>query len=153
MGHEIMVGTKRLVFIVVVGFLLSGFTAVKAQGQSENLFYYVDTEDFFENFKSNNDYISIVAPQTYFIFPIGVLWGEVGSRVIDIAEEKNIDGIPFYSNYWFADYNECQGGFVNGRGASYKKVIGLAERYDAELIWLDEQQCYYALRNHDSMHL
>ncbi len=311
MGYEITANAKRLAFFIAVGFFLSVLTDAKAQYQSENLFYYVDTEDSFESFKANSDHISIVAPQTYSISKTGVLWGEVDSRVMDIAEEKNIDviplvvnpgfdrelfheflqdtsaqertiammvdlalkhdyagwqfdfenihindrqaftsfyrrtaqafhandlslsaavvptnthfdlkteyhrflyeywrgaydlkamaeagdflslmtysqhtrrtppgpvagvgwmremveymldleidpqkislGIPFYSNYWFADYNDDQGGFVNGRGASYDKVMGLAERYDAELVWLDEQQCNYALWNHDGV--
>lgn len=311
MGDQTNSGVTGFIFFVALGFLLVLSTGLKAQYNSENLFYYVDTEDSFESFKANSNQISIVAPQTYSISKTGVLWGEVDNRVMEIAEENNIDviplvvnpgfdrelfheflqdtlaqqrtismmvdlalkhgysgwqfdfenihindrqaftnfyrrtagafhsnelslsaavvptnthfdlkteyhrflyeywrgaydlkamaeagdflslmtysqhtrrtppgpvagvswmremveymldikidpqkislGIPFYSNYWFADYNEEQGGFVNGRGTSYDKVMGLLERYDAELVWLDEQQCHYALWNHDGV--
>lgn len=298
-------------FWVILAFVLMTSADVKAQYNSENLFYYVDTEDSFKSFEANSDNISIVAPQTYSISKTGILWGEVDRRVMDIAEKKEIDviplvvnpgfdrelfhdflqdssaqrrtinmmvdlalkhgyagwqfdfenihindrqaftnfyrktartfrandlslsaavvptnthfdlkteyhrflyeywrgaydlkamaeagdflslmtysqhtrrtppgpvagiswmkemveyminleidpqkislGIPFYSNYWFADYNEEQGGFVNGRGASYEKVMGLVERYDADMIWLENQQSHYALWSHDGV--
>lgn len=298
-------------FCLFLGLFLASFTVVHAQYNSENLFYYVDTEDSFESFEANSDHISIVAPQTYSISKTGILWGEVDSRIMEIAEEKGIDviplvvnpgfdrelfhdflqdssaqrrtinmmvdlalkhgyagwqfdfenihindrnaftdfyrataeafyehdlslsaavvptntdfdlktgyhrflyeywrgvydlkamaeagdflslmtysqhtrrtppgpvagiswmkemieymidleidpqkislGIPFYSNYWFADYNEEQGGFVNGRGVSYEKVMGLVERYDADMVWLENPQTHYALWNHDGV--
>jgi spore germination protein YaaH len=67
---------------------------------------------------------------------------------LGIAPEKISLGIPFYSTYWYADYSEERGGFINGRGASYEKVSGLIERYDAELVWLDNHQTHYAIWNH-----
>lgn len=33
----------------------------------------------------------------------------------------------------------------------YEKVMGIAERYNAELIWLEEHQSHYALWNHDGV--
>lgn len=54
-------------------------------------------------------------------------------------------GIPFYSTYWFADYSESQGGFVNGRGASYPKVKSLIDRHNAQTKWMDEQKVNYAM--------
>lgn len=311
MDYQFKNGSRVFSLLIGLGILLTNGTALKAQYNSENLFYYVDAEDSFESFKANSDLISIVAPQTYSISESGVVWGEVDPRVMQIAREKDIKviplvvnpgfsrelfheflqdtlaqqrtismmvdlalkhgyagwqfdfenihindreaftnfyrrtaqtfdnqnlslsaavvptnthfdlkteyhrflyeywrgaydlkamaeagdflslmtysqhtrrtppgpvagigwmremveymldikidpqkislGIPFYSNYWFADYNDNQGGFVNGRGATYEKVMGLVERYDAELVWLDEQQCYYALWNHDGV--
>lgn len=70
---------------------------------------------------------------------------------LNIAPEKISLGVPFYSTYWYADYSDERGGFINGRGASYEKVSGLIERYDADLVWLENQQCYYALWNHDGV--
>ncbi|MGD8426462.1 MAG: glycosyl hydrolase family 18 protein [Balneolaceae bacterium] len=285
---------------------------LRAQSNSENLFYYVDTEDSFQSFSAHSDVISVVAPQTYSISKAGVIWGEVDPRVLAIARENNIKvvplvvnpgfdrdlfhdflqdtaaqeraigmmtdlaikykfagwqfdfenihitdrdaftsffkktaealhqqgltlsaavvptntnadlkteyhrflyeywrgaydlkalaetgdflslmtysqhtrrtppgpvagvvwmqemveymlnqgidpqkislGIPFYSTYWFADYDDERGGFVNGSGASYEKVQGLIERYDAEKVWLQKPQCYYALWNHDGIY-
>lgn len=311
MGYETNKGTKGWIFFGLLGLFLFASSDLHAQYNAENLFYYVDTEDSFQSFKANSDAISIVAPQTYSISKTGVLWGEVDSRVMEIAREKDIEviplvvnpgfdrelfhdflqdssaqertinmmvdlalehdyagwqfdfenihindrqaftnfyrktahafheqdlslsaavvptnthfdlkteyhrflyeywrgaydlkamaeagdflslmtysqhtrrtppgpvasvgwmremveymldlqidpqkislGIPFYSNYWFADYNDEQGGFVNGRGASYEKVMGLAERYDAELVWLEDHQTHYALWNHDGV--
>jgi len=283
-----------------------------AQTTSENLFYYVDSEDSFQSFKANIDAISIVAPQTYSLSKAGIIWGEVDPRVLALARENNIKivplvvnpgfdqalfhdflqdtaaqskaiqmmvdlalkykysgwqfdfenihisdrdaftsfftktaqalhqhdlslsaavvptntnsdlktayhrflyeywrgaydlkaladvgdflslmtysehtrrtppgpvagvgwmqemveymlrleidpkkislGIPFYSTYWYADYNDERGGFVNGSGASYQKVQGLIERYSAEKVWLQKPQCYYALWNHDGVY-
>lgn len=68
-----------------------------------------------------------------------------------IDPQKISLGIPFYSNYWYADYDDERGGFVNGRGASYERVMGMVDRYDADLVWLEEHQCYYALWNHDGI--
>ncbi|PAU94127.1 hypothetical protein CK503_07900 [Aliifodinibius salipaludis] len=311
MGNITTCCIRGLAFLFLFGLFLLAFSDTKAQYNSENLFYYVDTEDSFESFEANSDHISIVAPQTYSISKTGILWGEVDSRVMEIAEEKGIDviplvvnpgfdrelfhnflqdssaqhrtinmmvdlalkhgyagwqfdfenihindrnaftdfyrktaeafhendlslsaavvptntdfdlkteyhrflyeywrgaydlkamaeagdflslmtysqhtrrtppgpvagiswmkemieymidleidpqkislGIPFYSNFWFADYNEEQGGFVNGRGASYEKVMGLVERYDADMVWIENHQTHYALWSHDGV--
>lgn len=300
----------RILLILSASFLTLMSQTV-AQVPSENLFYYVDSEDSFQSFETNSDYISIVAPQTYSISTSGVVWGEVDPRVMTLAAEKGIKviplivnpgfsreifhdflqdttaqkraihmmtglaqkhgyagwqfdfehihindrdvftafykktanafkehglslsaavvptntdvdlktayhrflyefwrgaydlkaladagdflslmtysqhtrrtppgpvasvswmremvnymldlginpnkislGIPFYSNYWYADYSEERGGFMNGRGASYEKVMGLVNRYNADMVWLENQQCHYALWNHDGV--
>lgn len=291
--------------------VLGSVSGLHAQTLSENLFYYVDAESSFQSFKDHSDEISIVAPQTYSISKTGVVWGEVDSRVMEIAQQKNIKviplvmnpgfdrdlfheflqdtlaqqrtiqmmvnlalkysyagwqfdfenihindreaftsfykktaeafhkhnlslsaavvptntsydlkteyhrflyefwrgvydlkvlaeagdfislmtysqhtrrtppgpvasipwmkemveymldmdidpqkisiGVPFYSNYWYADYSEERGGFVNGTGASYERVMGMVERYNTDLVWLEKHQCYYALWNHDGV--
>lgn len=86
----------------------------------------------------------------------GVPWmEEMVSYLLDdlqIAPQKISLGIPFYSTYWYADYTDERGGFVNGSGASYAKVMGLVERYEADLVWLDNQQTHYALWNHDGVY-
>lgn len=299
------------IFVIPVVFGLSP-SSVSAQNSQELLFYYVDDEDAFNSFQAQSDNISIVAPQVYSISESGVVWGEVDSRVMEIAREKDIQviplimnpgfdremfheflqdtlaqrrtiqtmvklalkhgyagwqfdfenihisdrdaftsfyrntakafrphdlslsaavvptntqydlktayhrflyeywrgaydlkalaeagdflslmtysqhtrrtppgpvagipwmkemvsymlddleispqkislGIPFYSTYWYADYNEDRGGFINGRGASYEKVMSLVNRYDADMVWLENQQCNYALWNHDGV--
>lgn len=311
-------GKKRRRWIAILILLLfptanEFFVSVlHAQNSPEHLFYYVDDEDAFNSFKAHSDHISIVAPQTYSISKSGVVWGEVDSRVMEIAKEKNIKviplilnpgfdrtlfheflqdtsaqrrtiemmvdlalkheyagwqfdfenihisdrqaftdfykntarafsphglslsvavvptntdydlktayhrflyeywrgaydlkalaeagdflslmtysqhtrrtppgpvsgvpwmeemvnyllndlgippekvslGIPFYSTYWYADYDEERGGFINGTGASYEKVMSLVNRYNADQVWLEKQQCYYALWNHDGV--
>jgi len=84
----------------------------------------------------------------------GIPWMK---EMIEYLLEQGIDpnkislGIPFYSNYWYADYTDERGGFINGRGASYEKISGLVERYDAEIVWLQEHQTSYALWNHDGV--
>lgn len=301
---------KNFAIFFLVPFLVVPIAA-QGQYQSENLFYMVDNETSFQSFKNNLDQISIVSPQTFSISQDGVVWGEVDSRVLRLAEENEIQviplimnpgfdrellhnflqdstarhqtismmvdlakaynfsgwqfdfenihisdrkaftnfyretaealhsegfslsaavvptntdydlptayhrflyeywrgaydlkalaeigdflslmtysqhtrrtppgpiagipwmkemithlleldiapskislGVPFYSTYWFADYSEERGGFINGRGATYETVSGLIERYDADLVWLDNQQCYYAIWNHDGV--
>ncbi|MDZ7681288.1 MAG: hypothetical protein U5J63_06115 [Fodinibius sp.] len=82
--------------------LLLGALVLTAQAQQpENLFYYVDAEDSFASFEANSDHISIVAPQTYSISTSGVVWGEVDSRLLAIARQKNIQVIPLILNPGF----------------------------------------------------
>jgi len=84
----------------------------------------------------------------------GIPWmEEMVTYLLDlgITPDKISIGIPFYSNYWFADYSDEKGGFVNGSGASYEKVKGLIDRYNADIVWLDTQKCNYALWNHDGV--
>ena len=70
---------------------------------------------------------------------------------LEIDPQKISLGIPFYSTYWYADYNDERGGFINGTGASYEKVMGLVSRYEAEQIWLDKHQVHYAIWDHDGV--
>lgn len=70
---------------------------------------------------------------------------------LKISEQKISLGIPFYSTYWYADYDEERGGFINGRGASYEKAMSLVNRYNADMVWLENQRCNYALWNHDGV--
>jgi spore germination protein YaaH len=70
---------------------------------------------------------------------------------LEIAPGKISLGIPFYSTYWYTDYNDERGGFMNGRGASYEKVMGLVERYRAETVWMENHQVRYALWDHDGV--
>ena len=304
--------TSFLYLLVALSVWVGSWVTASAQGQFENLFYYVDTEDAFQSFKAHSDHITIVAPQTYSISTSGVVWGEVDKRLMDIARKKDIQviplilnpgfdrqlfheflqdtlaqrrtiemmvelalkynyagwqfdfehihisdreaftnfyrntaqafrphdlslsaavvptntdfdlktayhrflyeywrgaydlkamaeigdflslmtysqhtrrtppgpvsgipwmqemvtyllddldiapekislGIPFYSTYWYADYNDERGGFINGTGASYEKVRGLVERYEADTVWLENQQTHYALWSHDGV--
>ncbi|MFC2084399.1 glycosyl hydrolase family 18 protein [Bacteroidota bacterium] len=76
----------------------------------------------------------------------GFRWAE---SVIKFLIEQGVPaskislGIPSYSVFWFPDYNSEKGGFVNGRQINYDEAIGLTERYDAELKWLETQGCNY----------
>ncbi|MFC2084400.1 glycosyl hydrolase family 18 protein [Bacteroidota bacterium] len=60
-------------------------------------------------------------------------------------------GIPSYSVFWFPDYNSEKGGFVNARHLNYGEAIGLTERYDTELKWLETQGCYYTYWENDGV--
>lgn len=302
----------KAISLVVLIFGVGITKNAQAQYESENLFYYVDSEDSYESFKANSDHISIVAPQTYSLSETGVVWGDVDARMIEIAEEKGIKviplivnpgfnrdlfhnflqdedarqraiqmmvdlaleheyagwqfdfehihlsdrdrftefyqetaeafsehdlslsaavvptntnfdlkteyhrflyefwrgaydleamaeigdflslmtysqhtrrtppgpvaglpwmeemveylldlgvdgnsislGIPFYSNYWYADYSDDQGGFMNGSGASYQKVKGLVDRHNADMVWLESPQTHYALWDNDGVY-
>jgi len=86
----------------------------------------------------------------------GIPWMEEMIRYLlddlQIEPQKISLGIPFYSTYWYADYTDERGGFVNGSGASYAKVMGLVDRYEADLVWLEKQQTHYALWNHDGVY-
>ena len=78
----------------------------------------------------------------------GIPWMK---EMVDYIMDAGIDpqkislGIPFYSTHWFADYSEERGGFTNGTGTSYQKAKSLADRNNANIIWMDDQKINYAL--------
>ncbi len=71
--------------------------------------------------------------------------------LIHLINELEIDpnkislGIPFYSTYWFPNYNVERGGFVDGRGMAHRDAIHLIEQHNASITWVEDHQSTMAL--------
>src|SRR5438477_13161379 len=87
--------TLRLVLAV-------SLVATTAGAQSvERLFYYTDNERSWDSFVKHVDQITIVGPQTYSVDSLGVLWGDVDQRLIDLAKQHNVKVMPLFVNEGF----------------------------------------------------
>ena len=71
-----------------------------AQG-AEALWYSVDNEQSVQSFLAHADRISVVAPQSYTMDSLGVVWGRVDPRVIAKAREAKVKIIPLIVNPGF----------------------------------------------------
>jgi spore germination protein YaaH len=79
--------------------VLSGKAA--AQAQFERLFYYVDREDSYRSLVKNIDQITVVAPQVYVVDSLGIMWGALDKRVLDLAKKHNVKVMPLFTNEGF----------------------------------------------------
>jgi spore germination protein len=67
----------------------------------ETLFYAVDTEESFQDYKANIGMIDIVGPQSYRMDEFGTLWGSVDRRILDLAKKNNVKVMPLVVNAGF----------------------------------------------------
>jgi spore germination protein YaaH len=74
---------------------------LSAQGQFERLFYYVDREDSYRSLVRNIDQITIVAPQVYVVDSLGIMWGALDKRVIELAKAHHVKVMPLFTNEGF----------------------------------------------------
>ena len=51
----------------------------------ERLFYYVDRQDSYESLVKNIDQITVLGPQVYTVDSLGIVFGELDSRVLEIG--------------------------------------------------------------------
>ncbi|MGI9078127.1 MAG: hypothetical protein ACR2G6_12495, partial [Gemmatimonadaceae bacterium] len=72
-----------------------------AQIANERLFYYTDTEDSYASFVKHIDQISIVAPGSYTIDSLGIMWGNIDRRVLDLAKRNGVRVMPLVINESF----------------------------------------------------
>jgi spore germination protein len=70
---------------------------------------------------------------------------------LEISPSRISLGVPFYSNWWYADYSEDLGGHTTGRGLPYERAKGMMDRFDAEVVWLEQQQVSYAIWEQDGV--
>lgn len=80
--------------------LLACSTAAKAQSP-EALWYSTDAEASIQSFLANADRISIVAPQSFSMDSLGIIWGRVDPRIIATAREHKVKVIPLIVNPGF----------------------------------------------------
>ena len=67
----------------------------------ERLFYYVDREDSYESLVKNIDQITILGPQVYTVDSLGIVFGELDSRVLALAKAHRVKVMPLVVNEAF----------------------------------------------------
>ena len=84
---------------LVVASLLIG-RAASAQG-GERLFYYVDREDSYRSFVAHADRITVLGPQVYTVDSLGLVYGSLDKRVLDLAKARGVKVMPLVVNEGF----------------------------------------------------
>lgn len=122
---------KKHLSTIQLAFCIAFFAlSIQAQTKTENLFYYVNTEQCFEALTRNLDKISIVAPQAFSVDEDGIVWGSVDSRVIELARAHNVGVMPLIVNPGF-DQLMLHRLLVNpqARSRCISTLVDLCEQY------------------------
>ena len=77
--------------------------ALRAQSKPEALWYYVDNEAAWTDLQRHIDQIDVLAPDVFGVDSLGVLWGELDPRVLDLARAHHVRVMPLIVNKPF-DY-------------------------------------------------
>jgi spore germination protein YaaH len=72
-----------------------------AQPAGERLFYYVDGAASWQSFAAHADRIDVVAPQSYTVDSLGIVFGTVDPQLITLAREKGVKVMPLLVNEGF----------------------------------------------------
>jgi spore germination protein YaaH len=88
---------SRALAILAIAFPIKG---VNAQSL-ERLFYYVDKEDSYQSLLRNIDQITILGPQVYTVDSLGIVFGELDSRVLALAKTHHVKVMPLVVNESF----------------------------------------------------
>ena len=91
---------RRLLVIISFGLTFSA-AARPASAQGEALWYSTDAEASVQSFLAHADQISIVAPQSFSMDSVGIIWGRVDARVIATARARHVKLIPLIVNPGF----------------------------------------------------
>lgn len=75
--------------------------AALAQQPVERLFYYVDTENSYGSLVRHIDLISVLGPQVFTVDSLGIVWGSVDRRVLDLAKRHGVKVMPLVVNEGF----------------------------------------------------
>src|SRR5947208_6609914 len=84
----------------VAGISLLRPPALPAQAL-ERLFYYVHREDSYQSLVKNIDQITVLGPQVYTVDSLGVVFGELDSRVLVLAKAHHVKVMPLVVNEAF----------------------------------------------------
>ena len=71
-----------------------------AQG-AERLFYYVDREDSYRSFVAHVDQITVLGPQVYTVDSLGLVYGQLDRRVLNLAKARGVKVMPLVVNEGF----------------------------------------------------
>ncbi|MFN2636487.1 MAG: hypothetical protein ABR585_05645, partial [Gemmatimonadaceae bacterium] len=86
-------------FAVFLLLLALGFPLSQVRAQAlERLFYYVDREDSYRSLVQNIDQITVLGPQVYTVDSLGIVFGELDSRVIALAKAHRVKLMPLVVN-------------------------------------------------------
>lgn len=93
---------RRLALVLAASALaLPAQRAVPLPAGGERLFYYVDTQSSWESFLANADRIDVVGPQSYTVDSLGIVFGTVDRRLIEVAKAKRVRVMPLVVNEGF----------------------------------------------------
>lgn len=67
----------------------------------ERLFYYVDREESYNSLLRHVDRIDVLAPQVYTADSLGVIFGSLDPRVLDLAKRHGLRVMPLFVNEGF----------------------------------------------------
>jgi len=81
-------------------FLVLGASSASAQGL-ERLFYYVDSEQSYTSLVKNIRQITVLGPQVYTVDSLGIVWGGLDRRVMDLARRYGVKVMPLIVNEGF----------------------------------------------------
>jgi len=88
------------VFIAIT--VLSVSSSRQSAAQSlERLFYYVDKEDSYQSLVRNIDQITVLGPQVYTVDSLGIVFGELDTRVLALAKAHRVKVMPLVVNEGF----------------------------------------------------
>src|SRR5687767_13715598 len=93
-----MRNSLKAVVVVLLALVAGRATAADAQSRSERLFYYVDSEDSYKSLVQNIGRIDVVAPSAYGVDEQGIVWGDVDTKVIELAKRNNVKLMPLLVN-------------------------------------------------------
>jgi len=88
----------RSVFLFVLSLSLARAASAQAL---ERLFYYVDHEDSYQSLVRNIDQITVLGPQVYTVDSLGIVFGELDSRVLALAKAHRVKVMPLVVNEGF----------------------------------------------------
>ena len=75
--------------------------AAPAQRPLERLFYYVDAENSYTSLVKHIDQITVLGPQVYTVDSLGIVWGSLDRRVLDLARRHGVKVMPLVVNEGF----------------------------------------------------
>ncbi len=90
----------RRLLLASVGLALAAPAAL-AQQPLERLFYYVDDEQSYTSLVKHIDQITVLGPQVYTVDSLGIVWGSVDRRVMDLAKRHGVKVMPLVVNEGF----------------------------------------------------
>jgi spore germination protein YaaH len=67
----------------------------------ERLFYYVDTEQSYDDLVRHIDQITVLGPQVFTVDSLGLVWGELDPRVLALARQHHVQVMPLVVNEGF----------------------------------------------------
>ena len=68
---------------------------------TERLFYYVDREDSYRSLLAHIDQITVLGPQVYTVDSLGLVYGSLDKRVIELAKARGVKLMPLVVNEGF----------------------------------------------------
>ena len=92
----------RFPVLTAVLYLVAAPAPAPAPAQRlERLFYYVDSEQSYNSLVRNVDRITVLGPQVYTVDSLGIVWGGLDRRVLELARRHGVKVMPLLVNEGF----------------------------------------------------